>query len=59
MVALIALTVSFPIAIATVIIATLLGAALLGIVGALVAIPVAAGTKFQLDEITIPRLDRS
>jgi predicted PurR-regulated permease PerM len=88
-VALIALTVSFPIAIATVIfyvvyrfledylltprvmartvavpglltvIATLLGATLLGIVGALIAIPVAAGVKLLLDEITIPRLDRS
>jgi predicted PurR-regulated permease PerM len=32
---------------------------LLGIVGALIAIPVAAGLKLLLDEITIPRLNRS
>jgi predicted PurR-regulated permease PerM len=41
------------------VIATLLGAALLGIIGALVAIPVAAGLKLLLEEITIPRLDRT
>ena len=37
----------------------LIGAVLLGIVGALVAIPVAAAIRLLLQEITIRRLDRS
>ncbi len=41
------------------VIATLLGGALLGIVGALVAIPVAAAVKLLHDEITLPRLEDS
>lgn len=41
------------------VIATLVGGALLGIIGALVAIPVAAGLKLLLQEILAPRLDRS
>jgi predicted PurR-regulated permease PerM len=41
------------------VVATLLGATLLGIIGALIAIPVAAGIKLLLDEIAIPRLDRT
>jgi predicted PurR-regulated permease PerM len=86
-VALVALTVSLPIAIATVafylifrlledylltprimgktvevpglvtVVATLVGWALLGIVGALVAIPVAAAVKLVVREVTVPRLD--
>jgi predicted PurR-regulated permease PerM len=40
-------------------IAVLIGAVLLGIVGALVAIPVAAAIRLLLHEITIRRLDRS
>jgi predicted PurR-regulated permease PerM len=40
------------------IIATLLGAALLGIVGALIAIPVAAIIQLILEEVTFPYLDR-
>ncbi len=40
-------------------VAVLLGGVLLGIVGALVAIPVAAAIRLLLDEITIRRLDRS
>jgi predicted PurR-regulated permease PerM len=39
------------------IVAVALGGVLLGIVGALVAIPVAAGVKLILDEVAIPRLD--
>lgn len=87
-VALVALTVSLPIAIGTAVfylvyrfledylltprimrstvevpgivtvVATLLGGALLGIVGALVAIPVAAAIKLLLQELAAPRLDR-
>jgi predicted PurR-regulated permease PerM len=86
-VALVALTVSLPLAIATVafylvfrlledylltprimgatvevpglvtVVATLVGGALLGIVGALVAIPVAAAVKLVIREVTVPRLD--
>lgn len=41
------------------VIAVLVGAALLGIIGALLAIPVAAGIKLTLDQITFPRLDSS
>ena len=41
------------------VVATVLGAALLGIVGALVAIPIAAAVKLLHDEITLPRLEES
>jgi len=41
------------------VVATVLGGALLGIVGALVAIPVAAAVKLLHDEITLPRLEDS
>jgi predicted PurR-regulated permease PerM len=41
------------------VVATVLGGALLGIVGALVAIPVAAGIKLLHDEIMLPRLEDS
>jgi predicted PurR-regulated permease PerM len=41
------------------VLATVLGGALLGIVGALVAIPVAAAVKLLHDEITLPRLEDS
>ena len=41
------------------VVATVLGGALLGIVGALVAIPIAAAVKLLLDEITLPRLEES
>jgi predicted PurR-regulated permease PerM len=41
------------------VVATVLGAALLGIIGALVAIPVAAAAKLLFEEIAVPRLDRS
>jgi predicted PurR-regulated permease PerM len=88
-VALIALTVSLPVAIATAVfyiayrqaedyflvpkimgravevpavvtvLATLIGGALLGIVGALIAIPVAAAIRLLLNEIALPRLDHS
>jgi predicted PurR-regulated permease PerM len=88
-VALIALTVSFPVAIATTVfyivyrfledylltprvmartvdvpglltvIATLIGGTLLGIVGALIAIPVAAAVKLLIEELAIPTLDRT
>jgi predicted PurR-regulated permease PerM len=87
-VTLIALTVSLPVAIATLIfyvayrlaedylivprimarsvelpavvslVAVLLGGVLLGIVGALVAIPVAAGIRVILNEVTFPRMDK-
>jgi predicted PurR-regulated permease PerM len=40
------------------VLATVLGGALLGIVGALVAIPVAAAIKLLHDEITAPRLEQ-
>jgi predicted PurR-regulated permease PerM len=88
-VSLIALTVSLPVAIATVVfyvayrqaedyflvpkimgkavavpavvtvLATLIGGALLGIIGALIAIPVAAAIRLLLNEIALPRLERS
>lgn len=87
-VALVALTVSVPVAVATVgfyvfyrlledyvlvprvmgrtvrvpgvvtVIATLVGGALLGIVGALVAIPVAAALKLLVEEVSAPSLER-
>lgn len=41
------------------VLATLIGGALLGIVGALIAIPVAAAIRLLLNEIAFPRLDRS
>ncbi len=40
-------------------VAVLIGGTLLGIVGALVAIPVAAATRLLLQEVTFRRLDRS
>jgi predicted PurR-regulated permease PerM len=88
-VSLVALTVSLPVAIATLafyvvyrlaedyllvprvmgstvkvpavvsVVAVLVGGALMGIVGALVAIPVAAALRLLLDEVTFRRLDRS
>ena len=41
------------------VVATVLGGALLGIIGALVAIPVAAAVKLLLEEVAKPRLDAS
>jgi predicted PurR-regulated permease PerM len=41
------------------VLSTLLGAAVLGIIGALVAIPIAAAVQLLLEEIAIPKLDRS
>jgi predicted PurR-regulated permease PerM len=41
------------------VIATVIGGALLGIIGALVAIPVAAAVKLLYDEIMLPRLEDS
>lgn len=41
------------------VIATLIGGALLGIIGALIAIPVAAGMNLLLSELAMPRLERS
>ena len=41
------------------VVATLIGGALLGILGALVAIPIAAGLLLVLREVALPRLDRS
>jgi predicted PurR-regulated permease PerM len=41
------------------VLATLIGGALLGIIGALIAIPVAAAIRLLLNEIAFPRLDRS
>ncbi|ASW53913.1 AI-2E family transporter [Plantactinospora sp. KBS50] len=88
-VSLVALTVSFPVALATgafyagfrlaedylivpkivgrvvavpatvTLVAVLLGAAVLGVVGALVAIPIAASIRIVLQETVFPRLDRS
>jgi predicted PurR-regulated permease PerM len=40
-------------------VAVLIGGALLGIVGALVAIPVAAAVRLVLREVVIRRMDRS
>ena len=39
------------------VIAVLIGGVLLGIIGALIAIPIAAAMKLVLDEVTYPRLD--
>jgi predicted PurR-regulated permease PerM len=41
------------------VLATLLGAAVLGVVGALVAIPIAAAIQLLVEEIALPKLDRS
>jgi len=41
------------------VIAVLIGGTLLGIIGALIAIPIAAGIKLVLEEVTYPRLDAS
>ena len=41
------------------VIATLIGGTLLGIVGALIAIPVAAAIKLLVEELAIPTLDRT
>lgn len=41
------------------VLAVILGGALLGIIGALVAIPVAAGIKLVLEQSLFPRLDKS
>ncbi|MBC2644575.1 MULTISPECIES: AI-2E family transporter [unclassified Rhodococcus (in: high G+C Gram-positive bacteria)] len=43
----------------TTVVAVLIGGALLGIVGALVAIPIAAAIHLLVEEITFPRLDRA
>lgn len=40
------------------IVATLIGGVLLGLIGALIAIPVAAGIHLVLEEVTFPALDR-
>lgn len=39
------------------VVAVLIGGALLGIIGAVIAIPIAAAIKLVLDEVTFPRLD--
>ena len=41
------------------VVAILIGAALLGLVGALVALPIAAGLTLLVQEVLFPRLDRS
>jgi predicted PurR-regulated permease PerM len=41
------------------VVATVIGGALLGIIGALIAIPVAAAIKLIIEETAIPSLDRS
>jgi predicted PurR-regulated permease PerM len=41
------------------VIAVIIGGALLGVIGALIAIPIAAAIKLVLEEITFPRLDDS
>jgi predicted PurR-regulated permease PerM len=41
------------------VVATVIGGALLGIIGALVAIPVAAAIKLLFDEVTTPRLEET
>ena len=41
------------------VVAVLLGGALLGVVGALLAIPVAAATLLVIRQVTIPRMDRT
>jgi predicted PurR-regulated permease PerM len=40
-------------------VAIVLGGVVLGIIGALIAIPVAAAVQLILEEITFPRLDDS
>ena len=40
------------------VLATLIGGALLGVIGALIAIPVAAAIRLLLNEVALPRLDR-
>jgi predicted PurR-regulated permease PerM len=40
------------------VVATVIGGTLLGIIGALVAIPVAAAIKLVLEEVTLPRLEQ-
>jgi predicted PurR-regulated permease PerM len=37
----------------------LIGGTLLGIIGALIAIPIAAAIKLILEQVTFPRLDSS
>ena len=44
---------------AVVTVAVLLGGALMGLIGALVAIPAAAALRLLLNEVTFRRLDRS
>ena len=41
------------------VVATIIGGALLGIIGALVAIPIAAAIKLLIEQIAAPRLERS
>jgi predicted PurR-regulated permease PerM len=41
------------------VVATVIGGTLLGLVGALIAIPVAAAIKLLIEEITFPSLDQS
>jgi predicted PurR-regulated permease PerM len=41
------------------IVAALLGAALLGILGALIAVPIAAGIQLLLTEVAFPHQDES
>jgi predicted PurR-regulated permease PerM len=41
------------------IVAALLGAALLGVLGALIAVPIAAGVQLLLTEVAFPRQDDS
>jgi nucleoside-diphosphate-sugar epimerase len=40
------------------VVATVLGGALLGIIGALIAIPVAAAIKLLIEEVAAPSLDK-
>jgi predicted PurR-regulated permease PerM len=41
------------------VIAVLIGGTLLGIIGALIAIPIAAAVKLVLEQVSFPRLDAS
>jgi predicted PurR-regulated permease PerM len=41
------------------VLAVIIGGALLGIIGSLVAIPIAAGIKLVLEQSVFPRLDNS
>jgi predicted PurR-regulated permease PerM len=41
------------------VIATVIGGALLGIIGALVAIPVAAALKLLLEQVAVPSLEKN